>query len=842
MCSLEDTREDDNTRRSNKPLMEKRRRQRINRCLNDLKTLVLEALKKDPSRYSKLEKADILEMTVRHVQALHRHDLAGVRGRATGGDEKGKYRAGFTQCAVEVTRYLANMGGNVPHDLQTKVIAHLNSVTKSLMGQPAGVSAGSGLVPGSSSVVVGGGVVTLTPTTPSSSSSSAPVAPPLTVTTVADSSTALVGLAERPSGTAGDMPFRRPAPGDPALVDAASTQGPVTVGAGVTLVPARLASGQVALVLPPGTTLPTFDAPPLPPTGESSLESTAPHSTSFGVPSRLGDSSSADYSSTSFSNQLSSNSSFGGPRLVTLASRPQEGYLYSVSEAASAPFTTGFKSSSGFADALSPSFLPPPPPLLPLSEDDASPALDVIQETAFPPPPSGREQGLSFLSAETGGQALSVKGSQGVGEVRLASSEASGETCPRLVPFHPSPGLKISVSFSDSSKTETRRTSSYPNLYPDPTTGAQVVRPTPTLPESVVLTSPRPDHAQGTPSLYHLHPDGSCSVQPPAATSFKSPFVTVVSSSTTSSSASVSFSPNASSASIVSSTSGAPSSLSISTAPSVPSILYVSSTPSVLSAPSIPSNSIPIKPSVPPTPTVPGTPYPPSTHSTLPSSTIESTFSLSSMITFTPSSLASSPPTALPSTSSIPSTQVTSSSITPSSSSVQPSPSIPSNNAWSESGTLRTPISSPTSSLENESSPITGLPDTHVVLAPLPPTSATPTTHSPSSTTSTKSSYGAQGASAATLPVPDTQCPSASSSSSAPVNLGAPSVPTSATPESATPSAEPLNLVTNNQSRDLACGKRPFSLKMAPTPTWRRSSAPYRPPVAGRRSQPWRPW
>lgn len=36
-------------RRSNKPIMEKRRRARINNCLNDLKTLILEAMKKDVS-------------------------------------------------------------------------------------------------------------------------------------------------------------------------------------------------------------------------------------------------------------------------------------------------------------------------------------------------------------------------------------------------------------------------------------------------------------------------------------------------------------------------------------------------------------------------------------------------------------------------------------------------------------------------------------------------------------------------------------------------------------------------------------------------------------------------
>lgn len=34
---------------SNKPIMEKRRRARINNCLNDLKALILDAMKKDVS-------------------------------------------------------------------------------------------------------------------------------------------------------------------------------------------------------------------------------------------------------------------------------------------------------------------------------------------------------------------------------------------------------------------------------------------------------------------------------------------------------------------------------------------------------------------------------------------------------------------------------------------------------------------------------------------------------------------------------------------------------------------------------------------------------------------------
>merc|ERR1711917_36923 len=57
-------------RQTSKPLMEKRRRERINRSLNDLKSILLEALRRDATCHSKLEKADILEMTVRYLRSI----------------------------------------------------------------------------------------------------------------------------------------------------------------------------------------------------------------------------------------------------------------------------------------------------------------------------------------------------------------------------------------------------------------------------------------------------------------------------------------------------------------------------------------------------------------------------------------------------------------------------------------------------------------------------------------------------------------------------------------------------------------------------------------------------
>jgi len=85
---------------SNKPIMEKKRRARINSCLNELKGILLEAMRKDPARHSKLEKADILELTVRHLQNIQRNQLA--IAMATDPTVLHRFKNGFSECASEV--------------------------------------------------------------------------------------------------------------------------------------------------------------------------------------------------------------------------------------------------------------------------------------------------------------------------------------------------------------------------------------------------------------------------------------------------------------------------------------------------------------------------------------------------------------------------------------------------------------------------------------------------------------------------------------------------------------------------------------------------------------------
>jgi len=57
-----------------------------------------------------MEKADILEMTVSHLRALHRHPCHQYQQPTASTDVADRYLDGFKQCAVEVGRYFAQSG------------------------------------------------------------------------------------------------------------------------------------------------------------------------------------------------------------------------------------------------------------------------------------------------------------------------------------------------------------------------------------------------------------------------------------------------------------------------------------------------------------------------------------------------------------------------------------------------------------------------------------------------------------------------------------------------------------------------------------------------------------
>ncbi|KAF9801634.1 hypothetical protein SFRURICE_012206 [Spodoptera frugiperda] len=111
-------------RKTNKPIMEKKRRARINNCLNELKDLLIDGSDKDSSRHSKLEKADILELTVKHLQKLQRQQLAAAI--AADPAVLHRFKSGFSDCAVEVRRYLSRLA-SVPTGLRHRLGNHLTS-------------------------------------------------------------------------------------------------------------------------------------------------------------------------------------------------------------------------------------------------------------------------------------------------------------------------------------------------------------------------------------------------------------------------------------------------------------------------------------------------------------------------------------------------------------------------------------------------------------------------------------------------------------------------------------------------------------------------------------------
>ncbi|KAB1265652.1 Transcription factor HES-7, partial [Camelus dromedarius] len=77
-----------------KPLVEKRRRDRINRSLEELRLLLLERTRDQNLRNPKLEKAEILEFAVGYLRERSRVEPPGTaRGWGSGGREGGFTRA-----------------------------------------------------------------------------------------------------------------------------------------------------------------------------------------------------------------------------------------------------------------------------------------------------------------------------------------------------------------------------------------------------------------------------------------------------------------------------------------------------------------------------------------------------------------------------------------------------------------------------------------------------------------------------------------------------------------------------------------------------------------------------
>uniref|UniRef100_A0A668ADV2 Hairy-related 8a n=1 Tax=Myripristis murdjan TaxID=586833 RepID=A0A668ADV2_9TELE len=109
-----------------KPLIEKRRRERINSSLDQLKGIMVDAYNLD---HSKLEKADVLEITVQHMEGLqkghrHKYGIVSSPGDVAGFESRQRYSSGYIQCMHEVHNLLLSCPG-MDKTLGARLLNHL---------------------------------------------------------------------------------------------------------------------------------------------------------------------------------------------------------------------------------------------------------------------------------------------------------------------------------------------------------------------------------------------------------------------------------------------------------------------------------------------------------------------------------------------------------------------------------------------------------------------------------------------------------------------------------------------------------------------------------------------
>merc|ERR1719220_1450482 len=81
------------------------------------------ALQSEGESITKLEKADVLELTVRHLQKLKEHNILQANPASVAAD---RYQAGFTACAGEVSKFLSSVPG-VDITIGAGIMSHLGS-------------------------------------------------------------------------------------------------------------------------------------------------------------------------------------------------------------------------------------------------------------------------------------------------------------------------------------------------------------------------------------------------------------------------------------------------------------------------------------------------------------------------------------------------------------------------------------------------------------------------------------------------------------------------------------------------------------------------------------------
>ncbi|KAL1440464.1 hypothetical protein MTO96_009498 [Rhipicephalus appendiculatus] len=118
-----------------KPLMEKRRRARINNCLSELKRFLMAndggTFEKQSSRSQRVEKADILEMTVKFLRQRQLHIESDSQEEV---ERTQRFHDGYRHCVFEVSRYANAMEPRLRDTLLTHLQSRLHHLAASTGG------------------------------------------------------------------------------------------------------------------------------------------------------------------------------------------------------------------------------------------------------------------------------------------------------------------------------------------------------------------------------------------------------------------------------------------------------------------------------------------------------------------------------------------------------------------------------------------------------------------------------------------------------------------------------------------------------------------------------------
>lgn len=121
-------------RKVTKPLLERKRRARMNLYLEELKELIVDTMEEQGEHVNKLEKADILEMTVTYLRNQQRNNNATPHAANKKIVNVEKFREGYTQAAYEVSKVFSSVPG-IDRGFGTRLMKHLGYQLKDLKQQ-----------------------------------------------------------------------------------------------------------------------------------------------------------------------------------------------------------------------------------------------------------------------------------------------------------------------------------------------------------------------------------------------------------------------------------------------------------------------------------------------------------------------------------------------------------------------------------------------------------------------------------------------------------------------------------------------------------------------------------